>query len=82
MGSLPIGRVHLSWGFSPLLHMPLSSKWSVTGALQASNAGSSPASGTIHINTTGASASNRRTYNTPKIATVRVELEKRLIATT
>ena len=46
MGSLPIGRVHLSWGLPPLLHMPLSSKRSVTGALQASDAGSSPASGT------------------------------------
>ena len=49
MGSLPIGRVHLSWGLSPLLHMPLSSKRSVTGALQASDAGSSPASGTTEL---------------------------------
>ena len=49
MGSLPIGRVHLSWGLPPLLHMPLSSKRSVTGALQASDAGSSPASGTTEL---------------------------------
>lgn len=53
MGSLPIGRVHLSWGISPLLHMPLSSKRSVTGALQASNAGSSPASGTSASHSVG-----------------------------